>query len=355
LQNLDFSLFWQIWDTLNTSYYDKSKLIPSNMVYGAIKGMVQALGDPYTMFLPPSENKISQEDLQGNFEGVGIQIGFKGTQLAVMAPLPGSPADKAGIKAGDLIVGIKDEVKKIDRSTSSISLAEAVSIIRGPAGSKVTLALTRQGTDNPIIVDLKREVINVPSVSVDFKDDVAVIRLLKFGGDTESEWRKAVDQIKAKNVNKVVLDLRNDPGGYLQAAVDIAGDFLKKNSVVAIEEKGNGARDEFRTILDSGAFVNSKVVVLVNGGSASASEILAGALRDDRRIQLVGDKTFGKGTIQEPQDLEGGAGLHITIAKWLTPNGVWVHDKGLDPDVKVKDDDKTTDDEQLLEALKLVK
>lgn len=354
IKDLDFSLFWQIWDTLNTSYFDKSKLIPSKMVYGAIKGMVEAVGDPYTMFLPPSDNKISREDLRGNFEGVGIQLGYKGTQLAVMSPLPGSPADRAGVKAGDLIIGIKDEAKKIDRSTASISLVEAVSIIRGPAGSKVTLALIRNGSDKPIIVDLRREVINVPSVSVEYKDNVAHIKLSKFGGETQAEWQKVVEQVKSKNINSIVLDLRNNPGGYLQSAVDIAGEFLKKNSVVTIEERGNGERSEFRTTSE-GAFLNSKVIVLINGGSASASEILAGALRDDRHIQLIGEKTFGKGTIQEPQELEGGAGLHITIAKWLTPNGAWVHEKGLEPDIKSKDNDKTIEDEQLLEAIKLVK
>lgn len=355
VQNLDFSLFWQVWDTLNSSYYDKSKLNAANMVYGAIKGMVAAIGDPYTIFLPPTDNKISQEDLQGNFEGVGIQIGFKGTQLAVMAPLPGSPAEKAGLKGGDLIVGIKDDAKKIDRSTADMTLPDAVAAIRGDAGTKVTLAIVRTGVDKPFTVDLVRQKINVPSVVVSYvgtKSDIAQIKLLKFGGETGAEWQKAVADIKSKSdIKGIILDLRNNPGGYLQAAVDLAGEFLPKGSIAVIENKGGGDKVNFTTNIDNGAFVNSKVVVLVNGGSASASEILAGALRDDRKITLVGDKTFGKGTIQEPSDLQGGAGIHITIAKWLTPTGIWVNEKELEPDIKIAEDPNSKDDVQLQKAI----
>lgn len=357
IKNLDFSLFWQVWDTLNSSYYDRSKLNPVNMVYGAIKGMVAAVGDPYTIFLPPSDNKISQEDLQGNFEGVGIQIGFKGTSLAVMAPLPGSPAEKAGLKPGDLIVGIKDDAKKLDRSTVDITLPEAVSAIRGAAGTKITLAIVRSGLDKPFTVDLVREKINVPSVVVNYMGEggsIAQIKLLKFGGETTSEWQKVVDDIKSKpNIKGIILDLRNNPGGYLQAAVDLAGEFLPKGSIAVIEDRA-GEKTNFTTNVEGGAFVNYKVVVLVNGGSASASEILAGALRDDRKITIVGEKTFGKGTIQEPQDLVGGAGLHITIAKWLTPSGTWINEKGLEPDVKVTNNPDSKDDSQLQKAIEVL-
>lgn len=357
VKNLNFAMFWQIWDTLNASYFDKTKLVPAKMVYGAVKGMVEAVGDPYTVFLPPSDNKISTEDLQGNFEGVGIQIGFKGTQLAVMAPLPNSPAEKAGVKAGDFIVGIKDEAKKIDRGTANISIFEAVEAIRGRAGTKVTLALLREGVEKPILVDLTREKINVPSVSVEYLEGgkVAHLKLLKFGGETTGEWAKIANEIVSKNVDAIILDLRNNPGGYLQASVDLASDFVPANSVVTIEERSNGERHEYTTPKTrTGYFLNKKVVVLVNGGSASASEILAGALRDNKKIKLVGEKTFGKGTIQEPQTLEGGAGLHITIARWLTPSGFWVNEKGLEPDVTIKDNPDTKEDEQVVEAVRLV-
>lgn len=356
VKDLDFALFWKVWDTVSASYFDKSKLVSSKMVYGAIQGMVSSIGDPYTLFLPPSDNKITNEDLQGNFNGVGIEIGFKGTTLAVQAPLPGSPAERGGVKPGDLIANIKDDVKKIDIAGTNLSLAQAVDTIRGPAGSKVTLTLVREGVDKPIVVDLIREPINVPSITVTYEGDdknIAHISIFKFGGQTFNEWQKAVQDISSKSgIKGIILDLRNNPGGFLQDAVDIAGEFLAKGSVVVIQESGSGAKEELKTTRE-GAFVNSNIVVLVNGGSASASEILAGALHDDRKIKLVGDKTFGKGTIQEPQNLEGGAGLHITIAKWLTPNATWVNGTGLDPDVKIKDNPDTKEDEQLIQAVQL--
>lgn len=355
--NLDFSLFWKVWDLLGSSYFDKSKIMPSKMVYGAIQGMVSSLGDPYTMFLPPSENSITNQDLQGNFSGVGIELGYKGTQLAVEAPLPGSPAEKAGVKPGDLIVGIKDVAKKLNITTDGINLNEAVTDIRGPVGSIVTLTLVRQGLSSPLVVDLVRAQINVPSVTLNYVgtgSDIAHISILKFGGDTFTEWQKYVTEVSGKsNTKGIILDLRNNPGGYLQDAVDIAGEFLPKNSVVVIQQNGDGSKQELRTDRE-GAFLNSKMVVLVNGGSASASEILSGALRDDRGIQLIGDKTFGKGTIQEPEDLDNGAGIHITIAKWLTPNGTWVHGVGLTPDVKVSNDQNSTVDNQLNKAIQVV-
>ena len=365
--DVDFSLFWRVWDTLDSSYYDKSKVNISKMVYGAISGMVASLGDPYTAFLPPEENKVIEEDLSGSFEGVGIQIGFKGKNLAVIAPLPGSPAEKAGIKAGDFIVGIKDEVKKIDTGTSGITLSDAVKIIRGKANTKVTLLLLRDGSNEPITVTVERAKLDVPSVIVKFidspaqageNDTIAHIKLLKFGADTDTEWNKAVATINAKcqmpnaKCEGIILDLRNNPGGYLQGSVDIAGEFLTKGSVVVIEDRGL-VKNDFKTDR-IGNFTNKKVVILINAGSASASEILAGALSEVKGYKLIGETTFGKGTIQEPLQLEKGSSLHITTAKWLTPKGVWVNEKGITPDIKVEDNSETTVDEQLEEAIKLV-
>ena len=267
------------------------------------------------------------------------------------------PLLATGIKPGDLIVGIKDVAKNINRSTVGISLPEAVEIIRGPAESKITLLILRDGSTSPINVDLTRATVNVPSVVLTFPEtnkDVAVLKLLKFGGETDGEWQNAVSEIlQNKQVDKVVLDLRDNPGGYLEEAVNIASDFLKTGSVVAIQEQGDGTRTDYKT-QKLGLLTNMKVVVLVNGGSASASEILAGALRDDLKIQLIGDKTFGKGTIQEPETLDNGAGLHVTIAKWLTPDGTWVHGVGLEPDVKISMDANSTTDVQLNKALSVI-
>lgn len=354
-EDVDFSLFWRVWDTLETSYYDQSKIDTSKMVYGAISGLVASLGDPYTAFLPPEENKVVEEDLSGSFEGVGIQIGFKGKNLAVIAPLPDSPAMKVGIKAGDFIVGIKDEAKKIDTGTAGITLTEAVKIIRGKAGTKITLLLLRDSSNEPIKVEVERAKLDVPSVVVDFvgeNKNIAHIKLLKFGADTDGEWNNAVTQITnyQPQITGVILDLRNNPGGYLQGSVDIAGEFLNKGSVVVIEDRGV-TKNDFKTDR-LGSFTNKKVVILINGGSASASEILAGALSETKGYKLIGETTFGKGTIQEPLQLEKGSSLHITTAKWLTPKGVWVNEKGLTPDIKIEDNSETTVDEQLQEAVK---
>jgi len=357
-QELNFSLFWRVWDTLAAKYFDKSKLSPAAMVYGAIQGMVSAIGDPYTVFLEPSENKVVQEDLNGSFEGIGIQIGFKGTQLAVIAPLPDSPAEKAGVKAGDFIIGIKDEGKNIERGTVGISLPEAVQAIRGKAGTKVTLTLLREGQAEPITVEIARKELNVPTLILTYVGEggsIAHIKLLKFGGETESEWQKAVREISRKEeVTAVILDVRNNPGGYLQGAVDVASEFLKTGLVVVSEERSDGTKNDFK-VERIGLLLNTPLVVLVNGGSASASEILAGAVKDARGVKLVGEKTFGKGTIQEPLQLEGGSGLHITIARWITPSGFWVNEKGLTPDVVVEDDPDTAGDEQLEKAIELLK
>jgi len=362
--DLDFSFFWKVWDSLTAKYFDKEKIDQRAMMYGAISGMVSALGDPYTVFLPPGDNKVMNEDLSGSFEGIGIQIGFKGSQLAVIAPLPDSPAQKAGLKAGDFIVGIKDEVNNVDRGTAVISLPEAVKLIRGKAGTKVALILTREGLTEPFTVEIERAKLEVPSVLLSFvgKDKtIAHLQLLKFGGDTSAQWEEKVSEIlNNKDTKGVILDLRNNPGGYLEGAVETAGEFLPVGTLAVIEQGADGVKKEYKT-QRTGRLVKIPLVVLVNGGSASAAEILAGALKDNQRAKIVGEKTFGKGSIQEPMDFENGSGLHITIAKWLTPAGVWVNDKGpasqggLDPDVKIVLDDKTKDDTQLQAALSIFK
>lgn len=357
-ENVDFLLFWKVWDILEKNYFDKTKINYSEMVYGAINGMVSALGDPYTAFLPPNENKIVGEDLSGAFEGIGIQLGYKGTQLSVIAPLPNTPADKAGVKAGDFIIAIKDESKKIEVGTVGMTLNDAVKLIRGPAGTKVTLTLLRDESSDPIETDIVRAKVDVPTLILSFvgeNEEIVHIKLLKFGAETLDEWQKSVRQIlKKESAKAVILDLRGNPGGYMDGAVDIAAEFVDNNSTIVIEEKSNGVRKEYRTDR-IGLFTKIPFVVLVNKGSASASEILAGALREIRKVEIVGENTFGKGTIQEPIQLEYGAGLHITVAKWLTPSGLWVNEKGIEPDVKIEDDSQTSEDEQLLKAIEILK
>lgn len=356
-KDLNFSLFWSVWDTLEESYFNKSQIDESKLVFGAIKGMVAAVGDPYTVFLTPDEQRVTREDLSGNFEGVGIQIGFKGSQLAVVAPLRGSPAEEAGIEAGDIIIGIIDEEKGIERGTVGITLPEAVQIIRGEAGSTVTLSLLREGADTPIIVDVVRKEINVPSVELTFvgeNENIAHLKVLKFGGETLSEWDDAVLSILQKqDLAGVILDVRNNPGGYLQGAVDLGSEFLENGDVVVVEEYADGSKTEF-FVERVGRLTRDDVVVLINGGSASASEILAGALKDHKNAELIGEKSFGKGTVQEAKELTGEVGLHVTVARWLTPSGFWVNDVGLTPDFEVEENTETLEDEQLLRAIEVL-
>ncbi len=355
-KDLDFNLFWVVWDKLSEKYYDKEKLIPAKMVYGAIRGMVAAIGDPYTVFLPPAENKIVQEDLKGSFDGVGIQLGYKKDWISVIAPIPKSPADLKGVKAGDIIFAIRDPKENVDiKNTQGLSVQEAVSIIRGEKGTSVFLTLVREGIEKPFEVELVRDTLDIPSVVVEYvgKDKkIAHLQLVKFSGETQVEWDEALVDLLTHDFDGIVLDLRNNPGGYLIGAVDLGADFMQEGQVVVIEQS-NKEKKEYK-IDKMGRLRNRKLVVLINKGSASASEILAGALRDNKNVKLVGETSFGKGTIQEPEELENGVGLHITIAKWLTPSGYWVNEKGLKPDIEVVDNPDTEIDEQLEAAIKSI-
>jgi len=357
---LDLRLMWEVSDILQKKYLDKSQIKDKNMVYGAISGLVQSLGDPYTVFLPPTENKASNEDLAGEFGGVGIQLGYKDKTLAVMAPLAKTPAEKAGLKAGDLILKIKDVEKKVDRDTAGISLDEAVNLIRGKVGTEVTLKMYREGKEGTFEVILKRDNIVVPSLEMEIKTEkgknIVWIKLYKFSEQVYKDWPSLVDKILAeKNKNRgafggIILDLRNNPGGFLQASVLVASDFVR-DGVIVEQEDSSGQKITYRVEKGRGKLVNEKLVILINGGSASASEILAGALRDYNRGKLVGEKSFGKGTVQSPEDFADGSGLHITIAKWLLPSGKNIHNEGVVPDVEVKPGDDLKTDLQLQKAI----
>lgn len=345
---LDFSLFWLVWDQLSTTFLDKEALEPAKMVYGAIKGMVASLGDPYTVFLDPEENTQAKEDLNGEFEGVGLQLGFKDGQLAVIAPLKDTPAFRAGVRAGDLILKIEDQ------DTTGMTLPEAVKLIRGPQGTTVSLTLLHEGEEKPYDASLVRETIVVKSVELEVQDGVAILRLLRFAERTADEWYQAVDRIALDpEIEALILDVRNNPGGFLSGSVFIASEFLP-DGVVVIQEGTEGARETYQ-VDRLGKLLVHPLVVLVNGGSASASEIVAGALKVSGRATLVGEKTFGKGTIQEAQDLPGGTGLHVTTARWLLPDGSTIDEQGVRPDVEIADDPDTEADEQLLQAIEVVK
>lgn len=347
-KELDFSLFWEVWDRLGSSFIDKTALNAQQMIYGAIRGMVASLGDPYTVFLPPEDNKQAREDLNGAFSGVGIELGYQDHQLTIIAPLSGTPAEKAGLKAGDLILKI-DEKETID-----ISLPEAVKLIRGPKGSKVKLTLLHQKGTEPYEAVIVRDTIIVSSVEVEFFDNLALLKLMRFGDRTSDEWYQAVIQIidHRPAVKGIIFDLRSNPGGYLTGSVFIASEFLSKGVVVQ-QETAEGLKEVF-SVDREGKLVDLPLVVLINQGSASASEIVAGALSEHRRAKLVGETTFGKGSVQEAQDLEGGSGLHVTTARWLLPSGKTIDEKGITPDFEIEEDPKTEADEQLEKAKEIL-
>jgi len=332
-ESVDFKLFWQVWNMVSQEYVDKDAVNSQKMFYGAISGMVAALGDPYTVFLPPTEQKSTQEEIGGSFEGVGIQLGYdKDKRLAVIAPVKDTPADKAGVMAGDLIIKIAD------KDATGLSLPEAVNLIRGPKGTTISLEIYQEGATQTKTIELKRDTIVVKSVEFEEKTTpknkkVAVIKLSRFGERTFTEWSQAVSSTLASGADAVILDMRNNPGGLLDGAVFIGSEFIKSGDIV-LQENARGERTGYK-VNREGKLLNLPLIVMVNKGSASASEIVAGAIQDLKRGKLLGDTSFGKGTIQESQELPEKTGIHITTAKWLTPLGRWIHQKGLEPDIKV--------------------
>jgi len=312
--------------------------------------MVASLDDPYTVFLKPKENKEFKKDLAGSFEGVGIQLGYKDKQLAVISPLEGTPAQKAGVKAGDIIIHVKDQKKNIDQDTLGITLPEAVSLIRGEKGTAVELTLFRDGEEKPVKVTIVRQEIKVLSVELKIIENngkkIAHLRLIRFGDHTNQEWNEAITKIinlqNKGNFIGIVLDMRNNPGGYLDSAVYVASEFIDQGVIVQQEEKES--KKSFR-VSRSGKLTQIPLIVLVNEGSASASEIVAGALKVQKGTKIIGKTTFGKGTIQESRELSNGAGIHITTARWLLPNDESIHQKGITPDIEIDNDpqDETKD------------
>lgn len=358
-KNLDFSLFWDTWEKVEQRYIDESKIDQEKMFYGAIKGMVSSIGDPYTFFLTPEENQQSKDDLGGKFEGIGAQLGLKDNRVVVIAPLKNSPAEAAGVKTGDYVLAVDGE------STETWTLTQAVSKIRGEKGTPVTLTLGNESGQRD--VKITRDQIKVDSVELTFETSngarIAHLRLNQFGETTNSEWDAAVNQIASQwnngQIKGMVLDLRGNPGGYLESAVYLGSEFIEQGETIVTQETTDGNNRTYK-VTRAGKLIGIPMTVLIDGGSASASEILAGALRDHEKATLVGQKSFGKGSVQEALDLKDGAGLHVTIAKWILPNGDWINGKGLEPEIAVENVipegntiTKETDT-QLTEALRLI-
>ena len=350
---VDFSLFWDTWGILQEKYAKAESFDYQKMVYGAISGMVDSLEDPYTVFMEPEDSRRFQDDISGSFEGVGMEVGIRDRQLQIIAPLEGTPAKKAGLRSGDIIVKIDDS------PTRSLSLDEAVSLIRGPRGTNVTLAILRDDWTETKDIVVTRATIKIVSVKWEIrKDNIAYVQLIHFSEDASGTFSAAATGILASSADRIILDLRNNPGGFLEVAVDIAGWFLERDQVVVIEDFGEEGSEVIYKAKGNGKLGSYPVIILMNQGSASASEILAGALRDHSAVALVGEKSFGKGSVQELENLTGGGALKVTVANWLTPNGDHITDIGLEPDVQVEmtpEDFASELDPQLDKALELIR
>lgn len=349
-EKLDFNLYWEVWDNVKTNYVNKNKIEDKDLFYGSLKGIAESTGDPYTIFMNPTETKEFNDDLAGTFEGIGAEIGLRNDISTVIAPLDDTPAQKAGLRPGDKIYAVDDA------PTIGLTITEVVRKIRGEKGTKVKLTIIR-GDEKPFDLEIIRGVIIVKSVKTEMRaDGIYILRLSSFNDDTDLLFKQAVDDILIKKPKAIILDLRNNPGGYLDTAINVASEWIEDGPIVA-EQLNNNRRNEYpaRGIARLKDF---KTIVLVNGGSASASEILAGALRDYEKAILVGETTFGKGSVQALKPLSDGSVLKITISHWLTPAGDFINEKGIDPNIEVElsvEDVNNDLDPQLDKALEIIK
>lgn len=331
---VDFSIFWEAWDALKEKHPDFDDADKRELVYGAVSGMTEALGDPNTIFFKPEDSIRFNEDISGHFTGIGIEIDMKDDRLIVIAPLAGSPAEKAGLSAGDIIVGIDGE------STAGISLDEAIKKIRGEKGTTVILTIRSNGSAANKDVSIVRDDIEVPSVQTEMLEGkILYIRISDFSANTPLLFYTEMAKYVFENINGVVLDLRNNPGGFLDVSVDATGWFIGGDKLVATELFSSGDREEFYSS-GPGILDHIPMVVLVNEGSASASEIMAGAIRYHRGAKLVGAQTFGKGTVQQLDQLTNGSSIKITIANWLLPDGSIIEGVGITPDISVEQNEE---------------
>jgi carboxyl-terminal processing protease len=320
----DFQIQSQAWQKLQQYYVDSKQLDPTKISQGAVRGMVAAVGDPYTDYYSPEELKSTMIQLTGKFQGIGATIEKKNNYIVIVAPIPDSPADKAGLKTGDIIL-------KIDGlSTEGMNSDVASQKIRGTSGTKVTLSIAREGNKEPFDVTITRDDIKMVSIKSEMHGQVAYIRIQQFISPTSDDFNAALTKVLASGAKGVILDLRDNPGGILEQAIDVASQFLVRGIVVKVVDK-NGTESVLK-VKSGGLATDLPVVVLINGGSASASEIVAGALQDNERAKLAGIKSFGKASVQQVVTLDDGSGIKITTAHYYTPNGVLISGKGLTPD-----------------------
>lgn len=358
LTNDQFEPFWKVWNVLSEKYVEATTTDTQTRIWGAVQGLASSQGDPYTVFFPPEENKSFKSDIAGNFDGVGMEIGIKDGILTVVAPIKNSPAERAGVMAGDKIIKIDDKV------TTDLAVDKAVKLIRGTRGTTVKITFIREGSSEPLEKVLTRDIIDIPTLETEIMSDVFVIKLFSFTAQSPTLFRNALRSFLESGKNKLILDLRGNPGGYLDAAWDIASWFLPTGKTIVTEDFGG--KEENKVFRSKGYDVlnkffgegNYKMAILVNNGSASAAEILAGALQEHKVARLVGIKTFGKGSVQELVMITPETSLKVTIARWLTPLGHNLSHDGLEPDVKVEitpKDAEAKKDPQLDKALEILK
>jgi carboxyl-terminal processing protease len=351
----DFSAFWKAWNVLKDKSIYSSKITDQERVWGAISGLAATAGDPYTTFFSPEDNKLFKDEIKGSFSGIGAEIGMKDKILTVIAPLKDTPAWKAGIKAGDKIL-------KIDKtSMNNVSVDGAISLIRGEKGTPVVLTILRGGESETREISIIRDTIDIPTIETEILPDgnIFLIKFYSFSENSDNLFAKALDEFAKSGSHKLLLDLRGNPGGYLDVAVNIGSWFIDEGKVIVSEDFGTSHAPVYYRSHGPKLFNNNlQFVVLVDGGSASASEILAGALREHKVATLVGEKTFGKGSVQELVDITPTTSLKVTVAKWLTPNGVSISQAGLEPDVKVPltlKDYEAKKDPQMDKAVEILK
>lgn len=350
-ERVDMDLFWDVWSLLANRYVEPQTLDYKEMVYGAIRGMVFSLGDPYTTFLTPKENKDFRDSLEGTLEGIGAELTLRNELITVISPLKDSPAKRAGLQPEDIIL-------KIDGTdVKDYTFEQAVMKIRGPKGSKVVLTIARKENMEPLEISIIRDSINIGSVEWKMEGDIAIIELNQFGNHTKEEFSKAISEILPKRPSGIVLDLRFNGGGYLDGAIDIVSEFIEKGKVVSVKKRDPN-EDEVIYVNGRARITNIPMAVLINKGSASASEIVAGAIQDHERGIVIGETSFGKGTVQEVENLIDGSSLRVTIAKWYTPNNRNISEIGIEPDVVVErtpEDFEANEDPQLGTAIDYLK
>lgn len=329
---VDFDIFWDVWESVQERHVDQP-LNEVDMLQGAIAGLVAGVGDPYSVYFTPEQTQEFFNEINGSFEGIGAEVGIKNEQITIIAPLPNSPAEQAGALPGDIILAVDG------LDTAFMSLNAAVDLIRGEGGTEVILTIQRASEDRPIELAITRDTIQVESVTSELVEQgeqrIAYIELSRFNADTPQAFQSAVQELLLEQPDGLVLDMRNNAGGFLEAAVDVSSAFVPEGSVVVYEEESAGDRIPF---LSTGApsITDIPVVVLINGGSASAAEIVAGALKDSTDATIIGETSFGKGTVQDVEYFGDGSSLKLTIARWLTPNGDQINEVGIEPDTAVE-------------------